>query len=157
MNANIDELLDMMDELIDNSWSMPLSGGRCVIDVAKLREMMDDVRLALPNEIKQAKAIVSDRADIIGDAKREADAIVARAEERAKTLIAENEITRLSQAKAKEILTNAQGRAREITQAATERAENVMKMTEEMLAENLANVKSTRQQMRAAHKAMLQG
>ena len=55
---NIEEILDMLDELLDKSWSLPLSGGRSVVDDEKIRELLDDVRLNLPSEIKQAKAIV---------------------------------------------------------------------------------------------------
>ena len=49
---NIDEILDMLDELLDRAWNLPLSGGRCVIDAEKVREMVDDIRLNLPDEIK---------------------------------------------------------------------------------------------------------
>lgn len=149
---NIDEMLDLMDELIDNSWSMPLSGGRCVIDVAKLRELMDDVRLALPTEIKQAKAIVSDRADIISDAKRESEAIISKAEERAKALVASSEITKQAQAKAQEILTAAQQKSKEMRQMASDYAENIIKSTEECLLANLNNVKTVKQQLKASQK-----
>ena len=37
---NIDEILDVIDELLDRSWSLPLSGGRCVVD-ADLPERTD--------------------------------------------------------------------------------------------------------------------
>lgn len=73
---NIEEILDMLDELLDRAWNLPLSGGRCVIDAEKVREMVDDIRLNLPDEIKQAKAIVKDRTEILSSAKSEAEAIV---------------------------------------------------------------------------------
>lgn len=71
---NIEEILDMLDELLDRAWNLPLSGGRCVIDAEKVREMVDDIRLNLPDEIKQAKAIVKDRTEILSSAKSEAEA-----------------------------------------------------------------------------------
>ena len=58
---NIEEILDVMDELLDRSWSLPLSGGRCVVDAEKIRDLVDEIRLNLPAEIKQAKGIVSDK------------------------------------------------------------------------------------------------
>ena len=67
---NIDEILDVIDELLDRAWSLPLSGGRCVVDADKVRDLIDDIRLNIPGEIKQAKAIVSDRAEIIDGAKK---------------------------------------------------------------------------------------
>ena len=89
---NIDEILDMLDELLDRAWNLPLSGGRCVIDAEKVREMVDDIRLNLPDEIKQAKAIVKDRSEILSSAKTEAEAIVRKAEERARVMIAQDEV-----------------------------------------------------------------
>lgn len=49
---NIDEILDVIDELLDRSWSLPLSGGRCVVDADKVRDLIDDIRLNIPAEIK---------------------------------------------------------------------------------------------------------
>ena len=86
---NIEEILDQLDDLLDKAWSLPLSGGRCVVDAEKVRDLLDDVRLNLPTEIKQAKAIVVDRTDIITTAKREAEAIVRKAEDRARAMIAQ--------------------------------------------------------------------
>ena len=101
---NIDEILDVIDELLDRAWSLPLSGGRCVVDADKVRDLIDDIRLNIPGEIKQAKAIVSDRAEIIDGAKKEAEQIVRKAEDRARALIAQQEVTKAAQAKASEIL-----------------------------------------------------
>ena len=97
---NIEEILDMLDELLDRAWNLPLSGGRCVIDAEKVREMVDDIRLNLPDEIKQAKAIVKDRTEILSSAKSEAEAIVRKAEERARVMIAQDEVMKQAQAKA---------------------------------------------------------
>ena len=91
----IEEILDQLDELIDRSWSLPLTGGRCVVDADKVRELLDDVRLNLPTEIRQAQSIVADRTAIVEEAKKEAEAIIARAEKRAAALVDEEEIVRL--------------------------------------------------------------
>ena len=66
----IEEILDQLDELIDRSWSLPLTGGRCVVDADKVRELLDDVRLNLPTEIRQAQSIVADRTAIVEEAKK---------------------------------------------------------------------------------------
>lgn len=123
---NIDEILDVIDELLDRSWSLPLSGGRCVVDADKVRDLIDDIRLNIPAEIKQAKAIVSDRTDIIENAKKEAEQIVRKAEDRARTLIAQEEVSKAAQAKASEILSQAQLKSREIRQAAQEFSDNCL-------------------------------
>ena len=89
---SIEEILDQLDELIDRAWSLPLTGGRCVVDADKVRELLDDVRLNMPTEIRQAQSIVADRTEIVNTAKKEAEAIIARAEKRAAALVEEEEI-----------------------------------------------------------------
>ena len=147
---NIEEILDMLDELLDKSWSLPLSGGRSVLDDEKIRELLDDIRLNLPSEIKQAKAIVADRADILATAKREADAVVRRAEDRARALIAQEEIIKQAQQKAAEILSQAQTKAKELRNASQDFSDDLLRQSEETLTKLLTEVRTTRQAMRSS-------
>lgn len=142
---NIEEILDTLDELLDKAWGLPLSGGRCVVDAERVRELLDDIRLNMPTEIRQAKAIVADRAEILAIAKRESDTIIHRAEERAKMLVSEQEIVKQSQEKAAEILSSAQSKAKEMRTAANEFADNLLKTTEQALSDSLSDVRNTRQ------------
>ena len=81
---SIEELLEQFDEILDGGMRLP--GKRTVVDIEKLRALVDDIRLNIPGEIKQARGIVADRTDIITNAKREADGIIRSAEERAKLI-----------------------------------------------------------------------
>ena len=91
---NIDEILNMIDDMLEEAWSLPFSGGRCVVDAQKVKECIEDIRLNLPGEIKQAKMIVADRNDIIKSAERQAESALRKAEERARMLIAQEEIVK---------------------------------------------------------------
>ena len=153
---NIDEILDMLDELLDRSWNLPLSGGRCVIDAERVRELVDDIRLNLPDEIKQAKAIVKDRTDILTSDKNEAESIVRKAEDRARMLIAQDEVMKQAQAKATEIVTQAQTKSKEIRQASQEFSDDVLKKAEESLAASLTEVRQTRQALKGAQRQFAQ-
>lgn len=146
----IEELLDVIDELLDRAWNLPLTGGRCVVDADKVRDMIDEVRMNLPGEIKQAKSIVADRAEIIAVAKREAEGIVQKAEERAKSLVAKEEIVRQSQARATDIMQQSQMKAREMRGAAQDYSENILRQTEESLNRAVNDIKGTRQALRTA-------
>mgnify|MGYP002605596733 CR=1 FL=1 len=97
---NIDEILNMIDDMLEEAWSLPFSGGRCVVDAQKVKECIEDIRLNLPGEIKQAKMIVADRNDIIKSAERQAESALRKAEERARMLIAQEEIVKQAQEKA---------------------------------------------------------
>ncbi len=146
---NIDDILDTMDEMLDKAWNLPLTGGRCVVDAEKVRDLIDDICLNLPTEIKQAKQIVADRADIISVAKAEAESLVRKAEEHAKALVEQEEITKQAHARATEILTQAQNKSREMKQASQEFAETMLKSTEETLAKALGDVRSTHQALKS--------
>ena len=141
---SIEEILDQLDELLDRSWSLPLTGGRCVVDAEKVREMLDDVRLNMPTEIRQAQSIVADRAEIIEEAKKEAEAVIGRAEKRAAALVEEEEIVRQSKNRANDILQQAQQQSREMRQSAKDFVDGILKNTENILASSMNEVKSTR-------------
>lgn len=153
---NIEEILDLLDELLDNSWSLPLSGGRCVVDADKVRDLLEDIRLNLPGEIKQAKAIVADRTEIITMAKRESDDMIRKAEDRARALIAQEEIVRQAQTKAGDILSQAQNKTREMRSASQEFSDSLLRQTEETLMKSLTDIKTTRQALKGAQKQLQQ-
>ena len=85
-NMLIDEILDMMDDLLDEAATVPFSNKKAIIDSDKMRDCINDLRLNLPNEKKNAKHIVHDRQEIVSDANKEAEQIIRRAEERAKMI-----------------------------------------------------------------------
>ena len=142
---SVDELLDQIDDLLDKAWSFPLTGGRCVLDAERVREIIDDIRLNMPQEVKQARLIVQDRADIIQGAKKESESIIRSAEERAKAMVAQEEIVRQAQAKANEIMQQCQVQTREMRKSARDFADNMMRKTEETLLGAVSEVKATRQ------------
>ena len=79
---NIEEILNEIDDMLEEAWSLPFSNGKCVVDAQRVKDYIEDIRLNLPGEIKQAKLIVTDRSDIISSAERQAEATLRKAEER---------------------------------------------------------------------------
>ena len=73
---NINELLDTIEDTLEESAGMPLSGGKRIVDVEQIRDYLDEVRAALPGELRQAQQIVNDRAQIVDSANAQAQAIV---------------------------------------------------------------------------------
>jgi uncharacterized protein Yka (UPF0111/DUF47 family) len=146
---NIEDLLNKLDDLVDKSWSLPLTGGKRAVDSEKVREIIDDIRLNIPLEIRQAKAIVADRTEIIVTAKREADNIIRVAEERARHLVSQEEVVRQANEKATEMVSNAQQRVREMRQAASEFSETMLKRSEEGLIASLSEIRQARQALKS--------
>ena len=97
---NVNELLDTIEDTLEESTSMPLSGGKRLVDVEKVRDYLDDIRANLPGELRQAQQIVNDRAQIVDTANAQAQAIVKKAEERARILVSDAEIVKAAQQRA---------------------------------------------------------
>ena len=148
----VDEILYMIEEQLENGMNVPLSGGKRLVDVDKVHDLVDEIRANLPDEIRQAKGIVNDRAQILSDAKREAEAIVSKAESRARAIVSEQEIVKESQRRAAEILTAAQSQSRELSNKVAGYCENMLRNTEEQLSQSLGEVKTTRANLRQAAK-----
>ena len=145
---NINELLDTIEDTLEESAGMPLSGGKRIVDVEQIRDYLDEVRAALPGELRQAQQIVNDRAQIVDSANAQAQAIVKKAEERARILVSDAEIVKAAQQRASEITSAAQTEARTLRQTVTDYCENMLRTTEDTMVENAAQVKNIRNSLR---------
>ena len=149
MSKNVEEILEQLDDLLDTAWAMPLSGGKVVVDGERVRELLESVRAHLPSEIRQARAIVNDRAEIIDTAKKEAEDIIRNAEERRNQILSREEIVIQAQEKANEIYAQTQKRAREMRRSAQEYTDDLLRRTEEILAQQVASVRQARASLRS--------
>ena len=131
---NIDELLNMMEEMLEEATGLPFAGGKRVVDADRMQDIIDEVRLNLPTEVRQAKAIVK------------------KAEDRARVLVSEQEVVKAAQQRAAEIVSSAQTQARTMRTTVTDYCENMLRTTEEQLARSAAEVKTVRANLRQSAK-----
>ena len=153
MSATIEDILEQIDDMLDAAWAMPLSGGKVVLDAEKLRNLIDSVRGNLPSEVRQARAIVQDRSDIISSAKKEAESIIRNAEERRNQIVSREEIVVQAQERANEIQAQTQKRARDMRKTAQDFTEDLLRHTEETLNQQVAQVRQARLSLRSGSKA----
>lgn len=128
-------------------------GGKRIVDVGQIRDYLDEVRVNLPVELRQAQSIVSDRGQLIDSANAQAQAIIRKAEDRARVLVSEAEIVKAAQQRASEILSAAQSEARALRQSTTDYCDNMLKTTEETMSENAAQVRSLRANLRQSRQS----
>lgn len=146
--ANIEDLIEEMYDVLDKGWKMPLSAGKVFVDGEEVRQILDEIKEEMPTEVRKAKAIVADRTQIIEDAHREADTIIRAAQEKAQTLVEQDEIVRQAQQKANELLAQAQAKYREMRKASNDYVDELMRRTDESLSEYLAELRKTRQNIK---------
>ena len=137
---NVNELLDTIEDALEESANVPLSGGKRIVNVEQIRDYLD--------ELRQAQQIVNDRAQIVDSANAQAQAIVKKAEERARILVSDAEIVKAAQQRASEITSAAQTEARTLRQTVTDYCENMLRTTEDTMVENAAQVKNIRNSLR---------
>lgn len=150
--ATIEDLLDELYDVLDKGWTLPLSGGKILVDGEEARQILDELREVIPDEIRKAKAIVADREQILAEAQREGETMIRVAEEKAKALVNQEEIVRQAQAKANDLIMQGQSKFKEMRKASNDYIDDIMKRTDDALAETLAELRKTRQNIKATQR-----
>lgn len=149
---SVEEVVDQLDELVESAFSFPLSNGKVLVDAEKIRRLLEDIRLNLPKDIRQAERIVADRTQIISDARKEAESIVRVAEERARTMVAKDEIVRQAQEKTNDLLTQTKTKSVEVRKAANEYVDDLMQRADESVSVALSELRKARQNIKASQR-----
>ena len=150
-DMNVMALLDYLQEEVERANKVPFSEN-AMVDREKLLNIINDVRVTLPNELMEAETIRNQRAQIIENAQREAHTIVEEAQAQAQQFSNEgggpDAVTQQAYAQAQEIVERAQNGAREVRRSANEYVEDVLSEMEGYITRNLEMVRANREQMR---------
>ena len=146
MASRIEQIIDEIEDYIDNCKFKPLSTTMIVVNKEELEELLRELRLKTPDEIKRYQKIISNKDAILADAQSKADGIVANAEARAKELVSQHEVMQQAYAQANETISKSNQQAQSIIDSATQDANNIrisaITYTDEMLA-NLEELMGT--------------
>ncbi|MFZ5640964.1 MAG: ATPase [Bacillota bacterium] len=146
------DVLNELEELVEDSTKVPLVG-KVLLDDELVLDMIDHVRTALPEEMRQAKIITQERERILEDARNEAKRIINEAREEITKMAGETEIVRQAQDHARDLVEQSQNLSREIKMSAYQFADELLGMLENNLEKNLATVRSGREELRVGPKA----
>lgn len=97
------DLINEIDEIIETSSSVPLTG-KIMVDAEELAEIAKDIKDSLPDEIHQAQWIQSEKDRILDEAKKEYDVIVTEAKRHAEGLVEKDEILIRARRRAEELM-----------------------------------------------------
>jgi len=142
------DLLEQIEDMVDNAMNVPLSGGKCLIDREALLELIQEMRLKLPDDIKAAKRIAEEKQRILAEAQQEAENIIKNAESRIAALVDENEITKKAYEQAEIIIANTKKNAREIRLGTREYADGILNKVEKILEDTLNVIRQNRQELK---------
>lgn len=148
MPHGVEDLLTMLRDLIEDSFTLPLGSDKCVLDKDKAMGLIDEIANNLPEELRKATSIVEQRGEMMTKAKNEAEAIVKSAEERARRLISEEEVLNTARRKAQELENQTKNKTRELRIATNDYVEDLLKRTEDAVNTALNEVRRSRLEFR---------
>ncbi len=141
---SIEEILDDMDELLDKASSVPFATHKSVIDGERLRELINDARLNVPQEVKHAQIVEADRDRIIKEAEAKAEKIIHQAEEQAKKIVEEEAIVKEAKKRALEAVTKAKQESDAIRAATDDYVKGRFQEVEAYFSQALQDVQGRR-------------
>ena len=156
MANDINRLIDMLYERIEDAKSPALKPNMSMVDRDEMLDLLDELRAALPVEIKRAQELLAAREKFVDDAKRDVDRMMRQAELEAKTKVSESEVLYAAKEKARQIIARSEERSRQLYQVANEYAEDALVRTEEAVQAALDEVKQSRVRFRTASAAKMQ-
>lgn len=160
MSSRIEQLIDEMEEFIDNCKPRFMSGTEIIVNKEEIDELIRELRMKTPDEIKRYQKIISNKEAILNDARAKAEALIAEATVHTNELINEHEIMQQAYAQANEVVTMASKQAQEILDNATTEANSVrtaaMQYMDDMLA-HLENIISSSAQSASSNYENLLG
>ncbi len=123
--SKIEQIISEIEEYIDNCKPQPLSNTKIIVNRDEITELLTELRMKTPEEIKRYQAIVKNKDAIIEQAHEEAKKVVDEAKVYTEQLVNEHEIMQQAYAQANAIVMQAQEEARNMINAAYEDAENI--------------------------------
>lgn len=133
------ELLDELEDIIDKGASVPFSG-RCILDKEELLDVLQEIKLKLPDDLKQAKWIKEERQRILQEAQTESDNLIKSAEDKIIAMVNENEITKKAIVQGNQIIENARQNAQQISDSSYSYADNLLETVEKVVMSSMKDL-----------------
>ena len=138
MSSRIEQIIEEIEEYVESCKYQPLSTTKIVVNKEELEELLRELRMKTPDEIKRYQKIISNKDAILADAQAKADAVIAETKTQVQDMVKESEEMQQAYAQANEIVNSANQQAQAIIDSATADANNLrlsaISYTDEMMA-----------------------
>ena len=140
--SKIEQIITEIEEYIDGCKFKPLSSSVIMVNKDEIDEMLAELRLRTPDEIKKYQKIIANKDAILNDAKERAENMVAEATAHINQLVSEHEIMQQAYAQANEVVTMASKQAQEILDNATIEANELKSQAMQYMDDMLAHLEN---------------
>ncbi len=142
--SNLILLLDHLEKLSANNFSIV---GKVLIDKDELDELIHKMRIALPEEIKEAEWVSREKEKYLDQAQEEAKRILREAEVYVDRMVREDQITTRAEEEARKIIAEAKKNATHIEADAMQYANSILEQLEESLERTIRIVRKGREEL----------
>lgn len=153
---HIEDIITALYDLVQDARAVPLASDKCILERDKVLDMLDEIIAQMPAELKQARTIVENRADIVAQAKREAESIVRKAQEDADKLVSKEAVYEEAKRRCAEEIAQTKSQIANLRKVSNEYMDDALRRTEEAIAQGLSEVQETRAKFNALAAAQMQ-
>lgn len=140
-------LLNELESIMNEGTHVPFSS-KVMVNTDEALEIIQEIMLSLPDEIKQAQWIKEERKKILMEAQKESEKILNDAEAKIRDMVDENQITQSAYQEAQEIRRKAEEISREIRKSTNDYADSILKDVQKQLKEVSDTLEVNRKQLR---------
>jgi len=140
--VDIQFLVERLEALVVNGQKLPMTS-KVILEQAAILDLIDQMRVAIPEEVKQARRIVQESERVVQKAREEGEQIIGAAQEQAAILLQDQSILREAESRAGDIEKQAQTKADETMRGADQYASDVLLRLESDLVKTLSIVKKS--------------
>lgn len=142
MSSRIEQIIEEIEEYIDSCKFQPLSTSKIIVNKDQMDELLRELRMKIPDEIKRYQKIIANKDAILADAQSKAESMLEEAHIQTNELVSEHEIMQQAYAQANEVVTLATRQAQEILDQATMEANSMRASATQYTDDILGNVEN---------------
>jgi regulator of protease activity HflC (stomatin/prohibitin superfamily) len=148
----VEDPLDRIDEIIamvETARSVPMSRTNCMVDRGVMIGMLDELRAALPSDVRRAASLLDERDAIVARGKQEAERIISEGEAEHARLVSVNEVTVSAEHEGARIISEARAEAQRLREEVDDYVDTALANFEQFLTRALASIERGRDKMHA--------
>lgn len=134
-------LVDRLEELINDGWHIPLTSN-IVIDEDEFLDIVDQMRITIPDEVKQSKRILQEKDRLISQAEEESERILTLAREQNQSLVSDHEVLKAAEAQRQAIIEEGRNEVRDLRKGTDAYVIDALSQLEDQLSGLLRTVRN---------------
>ncbi len=142
MSSRIEQIIDELEEYIENCKPKFMSNSEIIVNKEEIDDLIRELRMKTPDEIKRYQKIISNKEAILNDAREKAEKLISDATIHTNELISEHEIMQQAYMQANEVVTMASQQAQDILDKATIEANELRMQAAQYTEDRLAELES---------------